>query len=46
MDWSEHEDFNTPWLRAFAAGGLLLAIAGTILLYLRWPRKRRRAAEG
>ena len=46
MDWSEHEDFNTPWLKAFAAGGLLLAIAGTILLYLRWPRKRRRAAEG
>lgn len=46
MDWSEHEDFNTPWLKAFAIGGLLLAIAGTILLYLRWPRKRRRRAEG
>lgn len=46
MDWSEHENFNTPWLKAFAIGGLLLAIAGTILLYLRWPRKRRRRAEG
>lgn len=45
MDWSEHEDFNTPWLKAFAIGGLLLAIAGTILLYLRWPRKRRGRAK-
>lgn len=42
MDWSEHENFNTPWLKAFAFGGLALAIAGTILLYLRWPRRRRR----
>jgi hypothetical protein len=46
MDWSEHENFNTPWLKAFAIGGLVLAIAGTILLYLRWPRKSRRRAEG
>jgi len=46
MDWSEHENFNTPWLKAFAFGGLALAIAGTILLYLRWPRRRRRRAEG
>lgn len=43
MDWSEHENFNTPWLKAFAIGGLMLAVAGTILLYLRWPRKRRRS---
>lgn len=42
MDWKNHEDFNTPWLMAFAAGGLVLAIAGSVLLYFRWPRKRRR----
>lgn len=46
MDWSEHENFNTPWLKGFAVGGLALAIAGTILLYLRWPRRRRKLAEG
>lgn len=46
MDWSEHEDFNTPWLRGFAIGGLVLAIAGTILLYLRLPRRSRRKSEG
>ncbi|PCD03479.1 hypothetical protein COC42_03630 [Sphingomonas spermidinifaciens] len=46
MDWSEHENFNTPWLKAFAVGGLMLAIAGTILLYLRWPRKQRRKTAG
>ncbi len=42
MDWKNHEDFNTPWLMAFASGGLILAICGTMLLYFRWPRKRRR----
>ena len=42
MDWSEHENFNTPWLKAFAIGGLALAMAGTVLLYLRWPRRRRK----
>lgn len=42
MDWKNHEDFNTPWLIGFAAGGLALAIAGSVLLYFRWPRKRRR----
>ncbi len=46
MDWSEHENFNTPWLKAFAFGGLALAIAGTILLYLRWPRRKRRRPSG
>ncbi|WP_243395826.1 PepSY domain-containing protein [Sphingomonas oleivorans] len=43
MDWKNHEDFNTPWLLAFAAGGLLLALAGAVLLFMRWPRRRRRA---
>ncbi|MBN8500671.1 MAG: PepSY domain-containing protein [Sphingomonadales bacterium] len=44
MDWKNHEDFNTPWLLAFAVGGLALAIAGTILLFMRWPFRRRRQA--
>lgn len=43
MDWKGHENFHTLWLRAFALGGLSLGIAGAILLYFRWPRKRRRA---
>ena len=42
MDWKKHEDFNTPWLLAFALGGLALGIAGTILLIMRWPLRRRR----
>ena len=42
MDWKNHEDFNTPWLLAFAIGGLTLGIAGTILLFMRWPFRRRR----
>lgn len=42
MDWKNHEDFNTWWLLTFAIGGLLLGIAGTILLFMRWPFKRRR----
>ena len=46
MDWKNHEDFNTPWLIAFAAGGFLLSLAGTVLLYFRWPRKRRRTRLG
>ncbi len=40
MDWTEHERFNTPWLNAFAAGGLVFAVAGAILLFMRWPRRR------
>jgi hypothetical protein len=45
MDWKNHEDFNTWWLLAFAIGGLTLGIAGTILLFMRWPiRKMRRNA--
>lgn len=46
MDWKNHEDFNTPWLMAFAVGGLVLGIAGSFLLYLRWPRRRRRRGTG
>lgn len=46
MDWKDHEDFNTPWLIVFAAGGLLLTLAGTALLYFRWPRRRRRRLPG
>jgi hypothetical protein len=41
MDWKNHEDFNTPWLMAFAVGGLGLGLAGSILLYMRWPRRTR-----
>ena len=43
MDWKNHEDFNTPWLLAFAIGGLLLGLAGTVLLFIRWPIGLRRA---
>ena len=42
MDWKNHENFNTWWLLAFAIGGLVLGIAGTILLFIRWPFRRRR----
>jgi len=45
MDWKNHENFNTPLLMAFAAGGLVLAVFGTVLLYFRWPRKRRRKPQ-
>lgn len=41
MDWKDHEDFNTWWLLAFAIGGLTLGITGTILLFMRWPLRRR-----
>lgn len=46
MDWKNHENFNTPWLLAFAIGGLSMGVAGTVLLIMRWPlrRRRRRAA--
>lgn len=47
MDWKNHEDFNTWWLLGFAIGGLLLGLAGTALLIMRWPvrRRRKRTAE-
>ena len=43
MDWKNHEDFNTWWLLAFAIGGLAFGVAGTILLFMRWPLRRRNA---
>jgi hypothetical protein len=46
MDWTNHENFNTPWLLAFAIGGLVLWLGGAVLLYMRWPKRRRRNAEG
>lgn len=42
MDWKNHENFNTWWLLAFAIGGLALGLAGTMLLIIRWPIRRRR----
>lgn len=42
MDWKNHENFNTWWLLAFAIGGLCMGIAGTILLVMRWPKRRKR----
>jgi len=45
MDWSNHENFNTPWLLAFAIGGLALWLGGAVLLYMRWPRRSRRTAK-
>lgn len=42
MDWTQHENFNTPWLIGFALGGLALWIGGALLLYMRWPIRRRR----
>ncbi len=46
MDWSNHENFNTWWLLAFALGGLTLGLAGTVLLLMRWPFRRKRASSG
>ena len=46
MDWSNHENFNTLWLLAFALGGLTLGLAGTVLLLMRWPFRRKRATYG
>ena len=37
MDWTEHENFNSWWLIAFALGGLAMAISGVILLVKRFP---------
>lgn len=42
MDWKNHEDFNTWWLLGFAIGGLIFGLAGTVLLFMRWPIRRRR----
>lgn len=40
MNWTERDNFNTWWLLAFAIGGLVLGLAGTVLLVIRWPIKR------
>lgn len=45
MDWTQHERFNTPWLKAFAAGGLVFGVSGAILLFMRWPRRRKAARK-
>ena len=45
MDWKNHENFNTWWLLSFAIGGLLLGLAGTVLLFMRWPLRRKRRAR-
>lgn len=41
MDWKNHENFNTPWLLAFAIGGLVFWLGGAVLLFMRWPLRRR-----
>ena len=43
MDWKNHENFNSWWLLGFAIGGLMLGLAGTVLLFMRWPFRRRKA---
>ena len=43
MDWKNHENFNSWWLLGFAIGGLVLGLAGTVLLFMRWPFRRRKA---
>ena len=45
MDWKNHENFNTPWLLSFALGGIVLWLGGAVLLYMRWPVRRRRAVS-
>jgi len=42
MDWREHSNFNSWWLLGFAVAGLVLGLAGTILLMMRWPIRWRR----
>ena len=44
MDWQDHENFNSWWLVSFAIAGLVLGLAGLVLLAMRWPFRRRRRA--
>lgn len=46
MDWNGRENTSSPWLFAFAAMSLFLALAGMTLLVLRWPLGRRRSQRG
>lgn len=45
MDWKNNENFNTWWLLAVAIAGLGLGLAGTILLFIRWPFWRKRKTK-
>lgn len=45
MDWSGRENTNSVWLFGFAFAALLMALMGLVLLILRWPLKRRKAAQ-
>ena len=42
MDWQNHENFNSWWLLGFAGAGLVMGLAGSVLLLMRWPLRRRR----
>ena len=49
MDYSNRENFNSPWMVAFAAGGLAVALSGLPLLWFAlkplFLGRRRRAAR-
>ena len=44
MNWTERDNFNTWWLLAVASAGVVMGLAGTVLLVFRWrgPRWRSR----
>lgn len=44
MDWRQRDNFNTPLLQGFAAGALLLVLAGFALLWFRRRSRRRQMA--
>lgn len=50
MDWTERDDFRTPWLIGFALLANLTALSGIVLWTLRvvrrWRRRARRTAPG
>ena len=41
MDYANRDDFNTPWVIAFALGALWLAISGGFLLVKSFAPRRR-----